>query len=109
MPILLGHDQDGSESEDDIMITIDAEAEELARKEEKEVAGEARIKEISRKLEESNREAGLHTLLPIASILPVRGKGRLGNTAATTPGGTSVPRGSSTLEAHLCRGARLPL
>jgi len=96
MPILLGDDQDRSGSEDDMMITIDAKAMELARKKEEEAAGEARIKEISRELEESSREAGLLPLPPIASILPVRGKGRLENTAATTPGGTSVPGGSST-------------
>jgi len=44
MPVLLGEDQEGSESEDDMMITIDAEAEELARQEKDEAAGEARIK-----------------------------------------------------------------
>jgi len=58
MPILLGDDQDesGCGSEDDIMITIDAEAEELAREEE-EAAGQGRIKEIKKELEESSKEA----------------------------------------------------
>jgi len=96
MPILLGDDKDRNGSEDDIMITIDAEAEELARKEKEEAIGEARIKEISRELQESGREAGLLPLPLIASIFPVREKGRLGNTVATTPGGTSVPGGSTT-------------
>jgi len=47
MPILLGddHDESGCELEDDIMIIIDAKAEELAREEE-DAAGQARIKEI---------------------------------------------------------------
>jgi len=95
MPILLGDDESGCESGNDIMINIDAEAEELAREEE-EAEGQAMIKEISRELEESSREAGLLPLPPIASILPIRGKGRVMNTTATTPGGTSVPRGSFT-------------
>jgi len=95
MPILLG-DDDESEcgSEDDIMITIDAEAEELA-KEEEDAAGQARIKEIKKELEESSKDAGSLPLPLIASILPYRGKGRVRN-AATTPGGTFVPAGSST-------------
>jgi len=97
MPVLLGDDQDesGCGSDDDIMITIDAEAEELAR-EEDEAVDQARIKEISRELEESSREAGLLTLPPIASILPVRGTGRIGNPMAATPGGRSVPGGPTT-------------
>jgi len=96
----------GCESEDDIMININAEAEELAREEE-ETEGQSRIKEISRELEESSREAGLLPLPPIASIVPSRGKGGVGNTKAATPGGTSVPGARLRLEVHRCREARL--
>jgi len=98
MPILLGDDgESGCGSEDDILINIDAEAEELAREEEEEAAGQARIKEISRELEESSVQAGLLSLPPIAYILPSRGKGRVvDNTTAVTPGGTPVPGGSFT-------------
>jgi len=95
MPILLGDDESGCESGNDLMININAEAEELAREEE-EAEGQARIKEISRELEESSREAGLLPFPPIASILPSRGKGLVVNTTATTPGGTPVPGGSFT-------------
>jgi len=93
MPILLWDDESGCESRNDMMINIDAEAEELAREE---ADGQARIREISRELEESSREAGLLPLLPIAFILPSRGKGRVVSTTATTPGGTAVPEGSFT-------------
>jgi len=94
IPILLGNDDEsGCGSDDDIMINIDAEAEELAREEEEEAAGQARIKEISRELEESSVQAGLLSLPPIASILPSHGKGRVvGNTTAGTPGGTPGAR-----------------
>jgi len=92
MPILLGDDDEsGCRSEDDVMITIDAEAEELAIEEE-DAAGQARIKEIKRELEESSKDAGLLSLPPIASILPNRGKGRVGIMQL------------QPLEAHLCRG-----
>jgi len=92
----LAGDPEGSgyESEDDLMIIIDTEAEEQARVEE-EIIEHQRIKEIKRDLEESSKKAGFFSLPPIASILPSRGKGRLG-AVTTTPGGTSVPEGSST-------------
>jgi len=43
MPVLIGNDDEDGESEDDMMINIDAEAEELAKKEEEE-KGKARIR-----------------------------------------------------------------
>jgi len=115
LPILLAGDPDGSGygSEDDIIITIDAKEEQQARVED-EALEHRRIREIKRDLEESSKEAGLFLLPPIASILPSWGKGQVGN-IATTPGGTSVPDGSSNLRdipllgvllrlrAHLCR------
>jgi len=85
MPVLLGDDQKDDESEDDIMKTIDAETEEIAKKEEEE-EGEARIREISMELEEPSRKAGLLTLPPLESILPMKGKGKLIRTEITTPG-----------------------
>jgi len=44
MPVMIGDDQDDDKSGDDRLVTIDAEAEELARRKEEEAAGEARIK-----------------------------------------------------------------
>jgi len=109
LPILLAGDPDGSgyESEDDIMITIDAEAEEQARAEE-EATEQQRIKEIQRELEESSKEAGLFLLPPIASILPSRGKGRVG-TSATTREAHLCQKDPQTLEAYLCRGVPIRL
>jgi len=121
LPILLGGYPEGSgyESEEDLMIIIDTEAEEQTRVEEEAIEHQ-RIKETNKDLEESSKKAGLFSLPPIASILPCRGKGRLG-AITTTPGGTSVPDGSSTpreiplpgvhsrLGARLCRVIHLLL
>jgi len=70
MPVLICDVGEGDESDDDMMVTIDAEAEELAKKEKEEALAVARIKEITAELEESSRKAGLLTLPPIETVLP---------------------------------------
>jgi len=96
MPVLICDDGEGDKSDDNMMVTIDVEAEELAKKKEEDAAGIARIREITAELEESSRKAGLLTLPPIETVLPVRGKGRLVKADAATPGGTTMPSSLST-------------